>query len=97
MNLLITVYLLVSNILIFYLQCISSEKHLISETVSTKKHGQVYMYRKGYHDPLLVSFSETTHAITTATHTGEQIYSPSSKIRKDFPKSYGRHLWFHTK
>ena len=43
----------------FHLKCISNEKRLFSEIVPPKKHA------------LLVSFTATLPAITTATHTGE--------------------------
>ena len=39
----------------------------LSETVSTKKHGQVFLDIKGYQDTLLVSFTTTPPAIATYT------------------------------
>ena len=38
-----------------------------------------------------------SHNNTTPNHIGEQISSPSSKIKKDLPQSYGHNLVFHTK
>ena len=47
-------------------------------------YGQVCINIKVYHDLLLVSFTANTTAINTATYTGEQMSSPSSKLWKGF-------------
>ena len=38
----------------FNAKCISNVKHLISETITPKKHGQVSLDRKGYQDEPIV-------------------------------------------
>ena len=53
--------------------------------LSPKNHGQVIFDKKGYHDAVLVSFTETPPNITTTIHTREQTPSTSSSRRKDFP------------
>ena len=50
-----------------------------------KKHGQVGFDKKCYQDAVLVSFTATPPDITTVTHTGERIYSPSSSKSKGYP------------
>ena len=68
-----------------YIQC----KRLFTETVSTKKHGQVSLEKKVYQEALVVSFTENPPAITTDTHKGEQISSTPSNTSKSFPQK----LW----
>ena len=56
-----------------FIQC----KMFISENLSPKEHGQVSFEKKGYQDEVLVSFTVTPPAITTAYQTGEHISSTS--------------------
>ena len=56
-----------------YIQC----KRLFTETVSTKKHGQLSLEKKVYQEALVVSFTAPPPAITTSTQTGEQTSSTS--------------------
>ena len=58
------------------LHCISNAKHLLSETVSPKNHGQVSLDKKGYQDALIFFSTANLPAITTYTRKGGQIYSP---------------------
>ena len=51
-------------------------KNIYSETLSPKKYGQISAEKKGCHNAVLVSFTETPPAITIANNTGEQISSP---------------------
>ena len=59
----------------FNLHCILNLNHLFYENLSSKNHGQVFFYRKGYQYTLLFSFTATPPSITKFTHKGEQIYS----------------------
>ena len=63
---------------------ISNTKRLFFETVSPKKHGKVYLNRKGYQDALFVSFTATPYNITTYMYTGVNLYSTSSNVRNGF-------------
>ena len=60
----------------FNSECLSNAKRLFYETLSPKNHGQVIFDKKGYQDAVLVSFTATSPAITTSTHTGKQISYP---------------------
>ena len=44
------------------------------------------MTKNGYQDAVLVSFTATPPDITTANHTGKEIFSPSLIKRKGFAK-----------
>ena len=68
----------------FNSECLSNAKRLFYETLSPKNHGQVIFDKKGYQNAVLVSFTATLPAISTATHTGEQICSPLSSKSKYF-------------
>ena len=60
-------------------QCLFNTKHLFPEMLSPKHHGQVSFDKKGYQDAVIVSFTAKPPTITTAIHTGEQIYYPFFK------------------
>ena len=57
---------------------------LFSETLP-KSHVQVSLYKKGYQDEIIVSFTATPPEITPDTHIGEKISSTSSNTRNNFP------------
>ena len=61
----------------FNFQLLSNVKYLFSEKLSPKEHSQVIFDKKGYQDAVLVSFTVTPPAITTAFQTGEHISYPS--------------------
>ena len=68
----------------FHLNYISNSKHLFSEAISPKNHGQLCLDIKRYQDVILVSFTATTPTTTTETHTVEQIFPPFSKLQNYF-------------
>ena len=59
----------------FNYQCISNAERFFSETLSPKKQGQASFEKNDYQDSLLVSFTATQLFITTATQTGENLFS----------------------
>ena len=83
-NLLLTFHFIGMNDAYFNSQCLSCEKRVFSETLSPKDHGQVSFDKNVYKYAVLVSFTATPPAITTATKNGLQIYSTSSIKRKGF-------------
>ena len=64
--------------------CLSNAKHLFSEILSPKKHGQVRSGKTFSQDAVPVSSTATPPNITLYIYTGEQIYSPLSIKRKGF-------------
>ena len=75
----------------FNLQYLSNSKRLFSKNVSPTHYSQV-SFDKKYQYAVLVFFTETSPYVTTATHSGEQISSPSSIKRNNLPQNYVHHL-----
>ena len=68
----------------FNSKCLSDGKTLLSETLSSKRHGQVSFDKRWYQDEILVSFTAKYRKITIAINTGKQISSLLSSKRKVF-------------
>ena len=66
--------------------------------VPPKKHGKVSFYKKGYHNAVIVSFTETPPNITTNIHTRGNKHLLHHQLREKIsPQNHIYHLVLLTK